>query len=177
MPAESDAPSSVGSDAASTNSSDQGDAVPALAGDDDRTDLLKNQTSLQDSVFGVQEDPRAGIAWVSGEGQLYCVSKGFMALLGYSFHDMRRNIQSIEEEEEEIKANVKADQSSVADSTASGNKVVVLIVLLVLVPLYYWYMLQPFYKRLGKESRRVAELLSQLPKSIDVQGLGPQALG
>ncbi|DBA94392.1 TPA: hypothetical protein ACH3X1_001997 [Trebouxia sp. C0004] len=53
MPAESDAPSSVGSDAASTNSSDQGDAVPALAGDDDRTDLLKNQTSLQDSVFGV----------------------------------------------------------------------------------------------------------------------------
>ena len=49
-------------------------------------------------------------------------------------------------------------------------QVVVLIVLLVLVPLYYWYMLQPFYKRLGKESRRVAELLSQLPKSIDVQG-------
>ena len=45
-----------------------------------------------------------------------------------------------------------------------------LIVLLVLVPLYYWYMLQPFYKRLGKESKRVAELLSQLPKSIDVQG-------
>lgn len=30
-----------------------GDAGPALAGDDDRTDLLKNQTSLQDSVFGV----------------------------------------------------------------------------------------------------------------------------
>ena len=49
-------------------------------------------------------------------------------------------------------------------------QVVVLIALLVLVPLYYWYMLQPFYKRLGKESRRVAELLSQLPKSIDVQG-------
>lgn len=45
-----------------------------------------------------------------------------------------------------------------------------MIVLLVLVPLYYWYMLQPFYIRLGKESRRVAELLSQLPKSIDVQG-------
>ena len=45
-----------------------------------------------------------------------------------------------------------------------------LIVLLVLVPLYYWYMLQPFYKRLGKEQKRVAELLSQLPKSIDVQG-------
>ena len=49
-------------------------------------------------------------------------------------------------------------------------QVVVLIVLLVLVPLYYWYMLQPFYMQLGKESRRVAELLSQLPKSIDVQG-------
>ena len=45
-----------------------------------------------------------------------------------------------------------------------------MIVLLVLVPLYYWYMLQPFYRRLGKESRRVAELLSQLPKSVDVQG-------
>lgn len=29
-----------------------------------------------------------------------------------------------EEEEEEIKGNVKADQSSVADSTASGNKAV-----------------------------------------------------
>jgi hypothetical protein len=31
-----------------------------------------------------------------------------------------------EEEEEEIKANVKADQSSVADSTASGNKVILM---------------------------------------------------
>ena len=31
-----------------------------------------------------------------------------------------------EEEEEEIKGNVKADQSSVADSTASGNKVILL---------------------------------------------------
>ena len=49
-------------------------------------------------------------------------------------------------------------------------QMIVLIVLLVMVPLYYWYMLQPFYIRLGKESRRVAELLSQLPKSIDVQG-------
>ena len=49
---------------------------------------------------------------------------------------------------------------------------VTLIVLLIAVPLYYWYMLQPFYKRLGKESRRVAELLSQLPKSIDVLGIG-----
>jgi len=29
-----------------------------------------------------------------------------------------------EEEEEEIKGNVKADQSSVADSTTSGNKVI-----------------------------------------------------
>ncbi len=46
-------------------------------------------------IFQVQEDPRAGIAWVSGEGQLYCVSKGFMALLGYSFQDMRKTIQSI----------------------------------------------------------------------------------
>ena len=55
-------------------------------------------------------------------------------------------------------------------TTVCCPQVVVLIVLLVLVPLYYWYMLQPFYKRLGKESRRVAELLSQLPKSIDVQG-------
>ena len=45
----------------------------------------------------VQEDPRAGIAWVSGEGQLYCVSKGFMALLGYSFRDMQRKIQAIGE--------------------------------------------------------------------------------
>ena len=42
-----------------------------------------------------QEDPRAGIAWVSGEGQVYCVSKGFMTLMGYSFQDLRRNIQSI----------------------------------------------------------------------------------
>ena len=50
-------------------------------------------------------------------------------------------------------------------------QIIILIVLLVLVPLYYWYMLQPFYKSLGKESRRVAELLSQLPKSIDVQGI------
>lgn len=49
-------------------------------------------------------------------------------------------------------------------------QVIVVLVLVVLVPLYYWYMLQPFYKTLGKESRRVAELLSQLPKSIDVQG-------
>ena len=50
-------------------------------------------------------------------------------------------------------------------------QIIILIVLLVLVPLYYWYMLQPFYKSLGKESRRVAELLSQLPKSIDVKGI------
>lgn len=49
-------------------------------------------------------------------------------------------------------------------------QIIVMIALLVLVPLYYWYMLQPFYRRLGKESRRVAELLSQLPKSVDVQG-------
>ena len=49
-------------------------------------------------------------------------------------------------------------------------QVIVLIVLLVSLPIYYWYMLTPYYKRLGKESRRVAELLSQLPKSIDVQG-------
>lgn len=45
-----------------------------------------------------------------------------------------------------------------------------LAVLLALIPVYYWYMLQPFYKKLGKESRRVAELLSQLPKSVDVLG-------
>ena len=44
------------------------------------------------------------------------------------------------------------------------------MVLLAIIPLYYWYMLQPFYKKLGKESRRVAELLSQLPKSVDVNG-------
>lgn len=56
------------------------------------------------------------------------------------------------------------------NSECSRLQVIVVIVLLVLVPLYYWYMLQPFYKTLGKESRRVAELLSQLPKSIDVQG-------
>ena len=43
----------------------------------------------------VQEDPHASIAWVSGEGQLYCVSKGFMALMGYAFHDMRISIQTL----------------------------------------------------------------------------------
>lgn len=60
------------------------------------THSLPDLTMLSLTVQ-VQEDPRAGIAWVSGEGQLYCVSKGFMALMGYSFHDMRRNIQSIGE--------------------------------------------------------------------------------
>ena len=49
-------------------------------------------------------------------------------------------------------------------------QIIVLVVLLAIIPLYYWYMLQPFYKKLGKESRRVAELLSQLPKSVDVNG-------
>ena len=49
-------------------------------------------------------------------------------------------------------------------------QIIVLAVLLAIIPLYYWYMLQPFYKKLGKESRRVAELLSQLPKSVDVNG-------
>ena len=39
-----------------------------------------------------------------------------------------------------------------------------------MVPLYYWYMLKPFYKNMGQETKRVAELLAQLPKSIDVQG-------
>ena len=43
----------------------------------------------------VSEDPHAGIAWVSGEGQMYCISQGFAALLGYSFQDLRRNLQSL----------------------------------------------------------------------------------
>ena len=43
----------------------------------------------------VHEDPKAGIAWTSGEGQLYCVNKGFMALLGYSYQDLKRSIQAI----------------------------------------------------------------------------------
>lgn len=43
----------------------------------------------------VAEDPHAGIAWVSGEGQVYCISKGFAALLGYTFQDLRRNIQTL----------------------------------------------------------------------------------
>ena len=57
--------------------------------------MAKFENCLDLSIFQVHEDPRAGIAWVSGEGQLYCVSKGFMALLGYSFQDMRTTIQSI----------------------------------------------------------------------------------
>ena len=51
--------------------------------------------ALTHVLLQVLEDPKAGIAWTSGEGQLYCVSKGFMSLLGYSFHDLRRNIQAI----------------------------------------------------------------------------------
>ena len=45
----------------------------------------------------VSEDPHAGIAWVSGEGQVYCISQGFAALLGYSFQDLRHNLQSLGE--------------------------------------------------------------------------------
>ena len=80
MPDESDAASSVGGDAASNASSDQGlcrftlfklksshclhmkstalvlpgEAGVPLAGDGDRTDLLINQASVQDAVFGVR---------------------------------------------------------------------------------------------------------------------------
>ncbi|DBB12171.1 TPA: hypothetical protein ACH3X3_006278 [Trebouxia sp. C0006] len=51
MPA--DAELSLGSDAASNAGNDEGGVGPALAGDDDRPDLLKDKASLQDAVFGV----------------------------------------------------------------------------------------------------------------------------
>lgn len=64
--------------------------------------LLKSPTTQNSYVMlclcvslQVHEDPNAGIAWTSGAGQLYCVSKGFLALLGYSFQDLKRSIQAI----------------------------------------------------------------------------------
>lgn len=49
-------------------------------------------------------------------------------------------------------------------------QIIITVILFVLMPIYYRFQLRPAFKRMNKESRRMAELLSQVPTSIDVEG-------
>lgn len=54
---------------------------------------------------------------------------------------------------------------------------VVVFVISLLWALFMWLMIvRPMLKHSGKESRQIAEMLSQLPAEMDVEGLVTQAI-